>query len=230
MKIVKLSQREDREAWLEFRRGKITGTKASKVRPLRIGKDKTPTGFWELVADNLAIPKDGESERDRGLRLEPESITETVKQFGLKNVDLDPGMWVSDEDERIAVSPDAGELSPKPTWGIETKSLDSKNHIKAIVMDRRAKKLDGYNPVNSLKIDSRCDFTSQVVQYFVVNPDMRRLYFSLHDDRMALDHLVHYVIVIERKHVADLVEQQMQEQKDVLKEVRALLKELKEDK
>jgi hypothetical protein len=226
MKIIKLSQTEDREAWLEQRRGLITGAKAKVVKPLSRGADRTPAGFWELLAENLAIAKDGESERDRGLRLQEDGLKATAKDFRLK-LDLDPGFWVSDVDPNIALSPDASEVGDKPTYAGENKSLDSKNHLKMIVNDRRAKKLPDYNPFNSLRVDSQLDFQDQALQYFVVNENLQTLYFGLYDDRMALEHLVHYVIVIERKHVQDLLQPRLEEQRDILKEVKALIKELK---
>jgi hypothetical protein len=99
-----------------------------------------------------------------------------------------------------------------------------------IVNDHRAKKLPNYNPFNSLRVDSQLDFQDQALQYFVVNENLQTLYFGLYDDRMALEHLVHYVIVIEREHVQDLLQPRLEEQRDILKEVKALIKELKNAK
>lgn len=229
MKIVKLSQTEDREAWLEERRGVITGTKAKSVKPLTRGTDRTPSGFWELLAENLAISKDGESEMDRGLRVQEEALTDLSKRLKIK-LDIDPGFWVSDIDPNIAVSPDGAEPGDNPTYAAENKSLDSKNHLKMMVYDRRAKKLPDYNPFNSLKVDARLDFQDQVLQYFIVNESLQNFYFNLYDDRMAYENLIAYIIIIERKHVADLIEPRIAEEKSILAEVRALIKELKDAK
>jgi hypothetical protein len=229
MQIIKLSQTEDRDAWLEGRRGLITGAKAKGIKLLNRGTDRTPAGFWELLAENLAIAKDGESERDRGLRLQNDGLLIIEKQFKLK-LDLDPGFWVSDIDPNIAISPDASEIGNKPVYAAETKSLDSKNHLKLIINDCRAKKLPEYNPFNSLKIDSSLDFQDQALQYFVVNEKLKTLYFGLYDDRIALEHLIQYTIIVERKHVQDLIEPRIEEQKDILKEIKLLIKELKNAK
>jgi len=226
MKIIRVSQSEDRQQWLDLRRGKISGSKAKGVKPLTRGTDRTPAGFWELLAENLAIAKDGEPEKDRGLRFENEALIKTAKQYKLK-LDLDPGMWVSDFDADISVSPDSAEQGDKPTYAVEAKCLDSKNHLRGLVRDRTAKKTKEYNPLNSLKISSQCDFVDQAVQYFVVNEQLETLYFALYDDRMALDHLMLHVITIKREHVRELVEAQLEAQKDILKEVRKLIKELK---
>lgn len=224
MKIFKLSQANDREAFLEFRRGKITGTKAKNLKMLTRGKDRTPAGFYEVMAEKLAIGKDGESERERGLRLEKEAIIATCRSLKI-DIDFDPGVWVSDEDEDIMVSPDACETSLKPTFAIEAKCLDSKNHLQGIVQDLKAKKEEHYNPINSLKIGTS-DFRWQVTQYFVVNEGLETVYFTLYDDRFAHEKLMHHVITIYRGDIADTIKTQFTEQKLLLADMRAIIKEL----
>lgn len=224
MKIIRLSQANDREAFLDFRRGRITGSKAKNVKLLTRGSNRTPAGFYEVMAEKLAIGKDGEPERERGLRLENEAIELTAKKLNLK-VDLDPGVWVSDEDEDIMVSPDACEDSKTPMFAIEAKCLDSKNHLQGMIQDIQAKKLEGYNPIESLKIGTS-DFRWQVIQYFVVNGDLKKVYFVLYDDRFAHDKLMHYVIEINRNDIAEQIESQRADQKSLLAEMRKIIKEL----
>jgi len=223
MRIVKVSQQEDREAWLELRRGVVTGTKASKVAPPKRGQ-ATPQGIYELLAEQVAIAKDGEPERDRGLRCEPEALAAVEKKLGIK-LDTDPGMWLS-QDGKIGVSPDAAEKSPKPTFAAETKCLDSKNHLQAIINDYEAKSLDNYNPLNSLKI-SREDYAPQVIQYFLVNKNLQTVYFALYDDRIALDNVVLYIIPIHREHVEDRVKEQAMFERSAISQVEAMIKILK---
>ena len=226
MQIIAVSQSEDREAWLEGRRGVVTGTKAAKVAPPKKGIG-VPQGVFELLAENVAIAKDGEPERDRGLRLEHEGLALTAAKYRLK-LNLDPGMWLSD-DGKLGVSPDAAEDVKKPTYAAENKSLDSKNHLQAIINDWVAKKLPNYNPIGSLKI-ATSDFAPQAIQYFVVNPDLQILYFGLYDDRIALDNVVHYVIEIKREHVAEYIDGQEAYERDALKKVDEMIKILKEIK
>jgi len=225
MKIIKLSQQTDREAWLDARRTMITGSKAKKVKPLTRGADRTPAGFWELLAENMAIAKDGEPEMDRGQRLEKEAIALTAKKLKL-NINDDAGLWVSDDNENIGVSPDGAEDVDEPTYAVEAKCLDSKNHLMAIVMDYRAKKTDEYNPFESLKFGTN-DFRDQALQYFIVDEVLETLYFTLYDDRMALDNLVHYVITIKRSDVAGMIVERYDEQKSILNDIKMLIKELK---
>lgn len=222
MKIVKLSQENDREAWLDFRRTLITGTKAKAIKPLSRGKDRTPVGFWDLLAENLAIAKDGEPERDRGLRLENEAITKTAKLFKL-DLTLDPGIWVSDKNNKIAISPDSAEKGDKPTYAVEAKCLDSKNHIKAIVLDRRAKASSDYHAFDSIPTEYR----EQVIQYFAVNEHLKTLYFSFYDDRIVIDKLMHHTIVINRPPIAEEIKEQTETQIEVLDQIKELIKELR---
>ena len=79
MRIIKVSQSNDRESWLDLRRGIITGTKAKSVAPPARSKN-TPAGIFSLLAEHVAIAKDGEPERDRGLRLEKEALEITNKK------------------------------------------------------------------------------------------------------------------------------------------------------
>lgn len=223
MKIVNVSQSNDREAWLELRRGVATGTKAGKVAPPKRGNG-TPQGVFELLAEKVAIAKDGEPERDRGLRLEQEALMMTNTKLNL-DLNLDPGMWLSD-DGKLGVSPDAAENSKKPTYASEAKCLDSKNHLQAIINDYEAKQQDDYNPLNSLKI-STTDYSPQVIQYFVINPDLLTLYFTLYDDRIALDNVVHYVIVVEREHVEKFIHEQEMYERAAVTQVNVMIKILK---
>lgn len=226
MKIIKVSQSVDRENWLEIRKGVITSTKAKSVKPLSRGKS-LPAGIYELLAEKVAISKDGEPERDRGLRLENEALLKTQDKYKL-DLELDAGMWFSD-DMKLGVSPDGSEVGDKPTYAAEAKCLDTKNHLQAILTDYQNKKLPGYNPLDSLKI-GKSDFTSQVIQYFVINPDLKTLYFTLYDDRVALENVIHYVIIINREHVAEFVDSQELYEREAISKVNQMIKILKEIK
>lgn len=225
MQIIKLSQRDDRESWLELRRGVITGTKAKAIAPLKRGSG-TPQGIYELLAEKVAIEKGDEEERDRGLRCEADAVIKTQDKFNL-DLNLDPGLWLSD-DGKLGISPDAAELcTGNPTYAVEAKCLDSKNHLQAILNDHEAKQLDDYNPINSLKI-STTDYAPQAIQYFLINPDLETLYFTLYDDRVALDNVVHYVIVISQEHVEKSIKEQEIYERAAINQINAMIKILKE--
>lgn len=226
MQIIKVSQSEDRLAWLDLRKGVVTGTKAKTVAPPKRGAT-IPQGVFELLAEKVAIQKDGEPERDRGLRLENEALQITAKKYKL-DLDLDPGMWLSD-DGKLGVSPDAAENTDNPTYAAEAKCLDSKNHLQGILNDVANKKSLQYNPIDSLKI-ATSDFSPQAIQYFVVNKKLQILYFTLYDDRIALDNIVHYVIEIKRQDVEQYVEGQEAYERSALAAVDEMIKRLKEIK
>ena len=221
MQIIKLSQTNDREAWLDARRGLITGSKAKGIKPLTRGTDRTPAGFWELLAERLSVAKDGEPDMDRGQRLENEALQHTADKYGIE-FDLDAGMWVSDEIKGMAVSPDSAEYGDKPTYAGEAKCLATKNHLQAVVADIRAKKLDGYQPFNSVPKE----YQDQVLQYFAVNPHLQKVYFTLYDDRIALNKLMHHVIIVERTYVQDRVDILLQIETDVLEQIKETIGEL----
>lgn len=226
MKIIRLSQSNDREAWLDIRKGIITGTKAKKVKP-PVRSQKLPTGIYELIAEKIAVEKDGEPERERGLRLENEALLLTQDKYKL-DLDLDCGIWLSD-DGNLGVSPDAAQVGDKPTYAAEAKCLDTKNHIQIILQDYIAKQLPQYNPIDSLKIETS-DFRDQVIQYFVINPYLQTVYFTLYDDRVVLDNIMHYVIIVKREHIIDFIDGQEAYERDALDKVNNLIKVLKEIK
>lgn len=226
MKIVKLSQTEDREAWLQMRIGKITGSKSKQLKPLSRGTDRTPQGFWQLLAEKLAVAPDGEKDMDRGQRLEKDALEILAAKENL-DINLDPGMWVSDDSDDLAVSPDGSENTDTPTWAAEVKCLSSANHLKHVIKDSRARAKEEYSPIHHVPDDAKSAYREQVVQYFVVNEKLQRLYFVLYDDRIALDKYMHHVIVIERSQIEAEIAEQKRTQLETLAEINNLIEELK---
>lgn len=227
MQIVRLSQDIDREAWLEERRGLATGSKAKSLKPLSRGEDRTPAGFWDLAAERISVAQDGEPPRDRGKRLEREAAAMTVTKLKLKNPSGDPGLWVSDFSKFIGVSPDDYEDTDKPTWAIESKSVGNGKHLKYVWKDIKVKELPDYRAFNSIPNETGCFFREQLIQYFLVNEDLKVLYFTLYNDLFIYDWLVHHVITIKREDVLEQIEQQKNQQLETIKQVNSILKEIK---
>ena len=69
---------QDKEEWLNARAGKITGSKLKDLIVKRGTGEKK--GFYQLIADRVAIAPDGENPMDRGTRLEEEAIERFVKE------------------------------------------------------------------------------------------------------------------------------------------------------
>lgn len=187
---------------------------------------KTGIEFWKFLAETMAEQPDGEPPMERGHRLEPENIHHTLQQLGYKPEDCitDCGIWESDEDDRLACSPDAYENSQRPTWAIECKSLGSAYHLQAVIpwmihsqailhhglpenlADTAAQVLPP--TVASLKATAM-DFIpdaykAQVLQYFVVCDTLETLYFSMYDPRVY-GNARHQIIPIHRKDITTLI-------------------------
>ena len=195
---------------------------------------KLTVDFWGFLAELLAAETSAENPAERGHRLENENASITINKLGIpmSDVEFDTGMWVSDTDPRIAVSPDAHEKSERPTWAIECKSLGTANHLAAVVPivlnDMHASDtpiadlipqiapqlLDGDNVRAFDLIPDK--YHAQALQYFVVNPDLDRLYFAFYDPRVYGINLSHVYVTIPRESVAGEIEAQLE------RELRAL--------
>jgi len=194
IKIIKFDSREE---WLDARVGKITGTRLKDLISLRgAGKKK---GFYELIAERVAVPADGENTMERGIRLESEAVERFEKETG-KKVNSDLVLWVSDLDENIAISPD-GYINQ--TEAIEIKCINSASHIEALLTQ-----------------EIPAEYKFQVLQYFIVNPKLKKLFFIFYDPRIpAKDY---FVITVERKDVEDDVKKYLEEELAIIKEVEAI--------
>lgn len=187
---------------------------------------KVSIEFWKFLAETMAEQPDNENPMERGHRLEPENIQLTLMQLGYQQKDCitDCGIWESDEDNRIACSPDAYENTKNPTWAIECKSLGSAYHLQTVIPwmihsqlirqhslpDKLADTAAQVLPetTTSLKttgIDFIPDkYKHQALQYFVVCDTLETLYFSLYDPRVYGD-ARHQIIPIYRKDIKTLI-------------------------
>lgn len=198
---------------------------------------KVNIDFWKFLAETMAEQPDGENPMERGHRLEPENIQLTLQQLGCKQEDCitDCGIWESDEDPRIACSPDAYQASENPTWAIECKSLGSAYHLQAVIpwmvhsQRIRQREIPGNladaaaqilpPTATSLKA-TNMDFIpdaykAQVLQYFVVCDTLETLYFSMYDPRVYGD-ARHQVIPINRGSIQPLIAEHKRKQLNVL--------------
>lgn len=192
-KILKF---ETVEEWLDARKGKITGTRLGTMFSKR---DKKPLkGFYELIAERVAIPADGENVMDRGKRLETEAIERFEAETG-KVVNKDLVLWTREDDENIAVSPD-GFIGD--TEAVEVKCLNSASHIEAY--------LTGEIP---------CEYEYQVLQYFIVNENLKTLNFCFYDPRMPKDFFWHKV---ERADVAEKITEYLEMEREAIKKIKEI--------
>lgn len=198
MKTLTFQNKED---WMQARIGKITGSRLKDLISLRGNGRKK--GFYELIAERVALPADGENVMDRGLRLEIEAVERFEKETG-KKVDTSLVLWIDEENDSIAVSPD-GFIGK--TEALETKCLNSASHIEALLTQ---------------KIPSEYDF--QVLQYFIVNPKLKTLYFAFYDPRIPSKDFFYFTI--NRKDREDEIKVYRDEQLKILEEVEKITLEL----
>ena len=230
-KLEAMADKAKTEEKAEEYRAKAEQAKRDNER-LKVNLD-----FWQFLADMIAEQPDGEPPMERGHRLENTNIMMACEKFDISPdvVEFDTGMWVSDVDDRIAVSPDAhakprifNGLEHNPTFAFEAKSLGTKYHLQTVVPFRVYQMLNysetpdsQRNELQSLSLklfpeilETRREFDfipeqyqSQVLQYFVVNPDLHTVYFTMLDDRVY-GSLQHEVFAVERQSVASEIEAQ----------------------
>lgn len=187
--------------WLEARKTRITG---SRLKDIVIKRATAPKiGFYELIAERLALPGDGENPMERGTRLEDEAI-ELFRQKTKKEVDSSLILWTRDDNESIAVSPDGiiGE-----TEACEVKCLASSRHIEAFLTN---------------KVPNEYEY--QVLQYFIVNEKLETLYFIFYDPRLSVKDFFYFTVTREEK--KEDIEKYLAYQKEVLEQVKQIVNSL----
>ena len=102
-KLEAMADKAKTEEKAEEYRAKAEQAKRDNER-LKVNLD-----FWQFLADMIAEQPDGEPPMERGHRLENTNIMMACEKLDISPdvVEFDTGMWVSDVDDRIAVSPDA---------------------------------------------------------------------------------------------------------------------------
>lgn len=198
MKIISF---ENKEAWLLGRLRKITGSRLKSIYSKRASSEKK-IGYYELIAERLGVPADeNEKPMDRGNRLEEEAVARFAKETG-KKVDTSLVIWSRDENESIAISPDASVVGEPAA--VEAKCLSGAKHIKAYLTQ-----------------EIPDDYEEQMYQYFVVNDELQTLYFVFFDPRFLSPKLQYFVIEIKRKDIQADITKFLAFEKDTLAEVDA---------
>lgn len=204
----------------------------AKNKRLKVGIE-----FWKFLAETMAEQPTNENPMERGHRLEPENILLTLQQLGCQQKDCvtDCGIWESDEDPRIACSPDAYQASTNPTWAIECKSLGSAYHLQAVIpwmihsqlirqhtlpeniAETAAQVLPAATTnLNATGIDFIPNtYRAQAIQYFVVCDTLETLYFSLYDPRVY-GNARHQTIPVRRKDIQPLIAEHKRKQLNTL--------------
>ena len=196
-----INKYEDREQWLAGRRGKITGSRLKDI----ISKRATTgykKGYYELIAEKIAIEPDGERPMDRGNRLELEAIERFTKETK-KKVNTDLVIWTMDDNKSIAISPDGYiEKGKKIVEAVEAKCLSSASHIEAWI----TKQIPD-------------EYQYQKLQYFIVNPDLETLHFVFYDPRIPCKD--YFTIETHRKDIEKEILETLEYESKILESVNA---------
>jgi putative phage-type endonuclease len=202
VQIVNLEQGSDE--WFDYRKGKISGTMLADLYSKR-GNRKL--GFYELIAERLALDPDDENRMERGLRLEDEAAELFAQQTGKKLEVV--GVCVHDKYPSIINSPDRliKGKSGKYTEAVEIKCLSPSRHLQAVIE----------NEVPD-------EFEAQKLQYFIVNPDLEKLYFVFYDPRIPTVPL--HSVEVTREELGDTPERYLKFQLEQLEEVDKIIERL----
>lgn len=198
---MKVTKFDGRESWLAARRGRITGSRLKDIYTKRA--DTRKIGFYELIAERLALPPDGENPMDRGNRLEEEAIERFAKETG-KKVNTDLVIWSRDDSDAIAVSPD-GVIGK--TEAVEAKCLSSARHIEAFLTQEIPE-----------------EYKHQRLQYFIVNESLKALHFVFYDPRLYTT--PYFVLTTKREDVEAEITEYLAFQRDILTEVDEIVNRL----
>lgn len=200
MKIVNNLEQRSPE-WEAIRRGVITGTKLKGLMG-RTNKD----WVYQLVAERLSLGGEEETDLARGVRLESEAIEKFVEETKKKVEKV--GFAFSDESKWIGISPDGLiKNKGKYTEAVEVKCLAGKNHIKAF-----------------FEKEIPDEYKWQVTQYFIVNKDLKKLYFVFYDDRIKECSLI--VLEITRKELEEDIKKAKEVMSKSLEQVELLVDKL----
>jgi len=192
---------EDREEWLNARRGKITGSRLKDI-VVKKGTGKK-IGFYELIAERLGIPADDENAMARGTRLEEEAVAKFVEETK-KKVNTDLVIWQRDDNESIAISPD-GFIGK--TEAVECKCLSSARHIEALLTQQVPD-----------------EYEYQVLQYFIVNDTLKTLYVVFYDPRLLAKPF--FYLTVNRTDIKEDIEHYLDYQRKILEEVDEIINKL----
>ncbi|MDE2015985.1 MAG: YqaJ viral recombinase family protein [Patescibacteria group bacterium] len=198
---MKTTRFENSEDWLAARAGKITGTRLKDIVVKR-GTGKK-IGFYELIAERLFSPPDGEDPMERGTRLQDEALDAFCAETG-KKVKRELAFWQREENENIAISPDA---AIGKTEAVEVKCLSSARHLEAYLTQQVPD-----------------DYKYQTLQYFIVNDKLKTLHVVFYDPRVSVK--PYFRLRIDEKDIREESTELLAYERETLREVDEIVKKL----
>ncbi len=222
MKIITdISQNS--EEWLAYRRGKLTGSKASLVTPKKRGSGQRAE-YWELLAEQFITDdvEDVSSKADeRGHQLEQDCIDITAAKLGLTNI-VTGAIWESSNG--IAISPDAYVDADPITVAIECKCLNAANHFKAW---HEATYSEGGKGVLHVIPEA---YRTQAVHYFITNTNLDTLYFAFYNPQFAIKatRIAHFIITIQRSWIKEEIQELLDLELTTMAQIQEEVKKINE--
>lgn len=227
--IVKLLEKKNGEPLTPKEKLQTAPVLAGLLEPRELAQLKLESErkrrYYEIIAEDVARPITPNDYADRlngqqfsmmarGHILEPDAIALFAERMGHPDkfiVDSEPGVWESDDNPNIYVSPDAAiENSNGEIWGAaEVKCLSSWEVVKAYLENTYPKE---YEP--------------QAIKYFVVNEKLQKLYFLLYTD--VIPGLELQIFEIKREDVAGQIEEAKAFEDEVMKLVTQDIKKIRE--
>lgn len=187
--------------WHQKRKTAITGTMLKGLMGTAYARQEA---MYEAIANRLTVGVDDgyENPMERGTRLEPNAIA--MFEFETKKSVEAIGFCESDDNEAIAQSPDGYIRDTDDTEAVEVKCMGGKNHIKMWLTNEVPK-----------------DYYWQVIQYFVVNDKLQKLYFVGYNPDIPTHPL--HTIEIQRSELEGDIKRAMESQKVFIQELEATL-------
>ena len=202
MKTLDLQQ--GTQEWHDARRCTITGTKLQNVMGTL---EAQTTLIAELIAEKgTELTKEVKvtAEMERGTAEEDFAVKKFEAKTGL-TVDR-VGMCVHKEWSWVALSPDGliKDEDGKYTEAVEIKCPDSKKLIKNKINNIVDPKETGLMGARGLKAGAPflgvpSEYKWQIVHYFLVNPDLQKLYFVTYDERFIDEDAKLYTVEVLRE-------------------------------
>lgn len=187
--------------WEQLRKTHLTGTVLKGLMGTPRARQEA---IYEAIANRLTVGVNSDEEyenpMERGIRLEPDAIAEFEFETNKKVESI--GLCENDEVPAIGQSPDGYIKDTDDTEAIEVKSMGGKNHIKLWLT----------NEVPD-------EYKWQVIQYFVVNDKLQKLYFVGYNPQIPVHPL--HIIEVERDEVK--IKQAREAQEIFLKEIEVIL-------
>ncbi len=204
--------------WEQVRLCKITGTKLKKVMG-------TINDRVELIAELIAEEGTQQSKHfastedmRRGTAEEPLAIKAFEKQKGI-TVDS-VGFCVSYEFDFLGLSPDGfiKDSSGEYTQAVEIKNPNSSTLIKYKLANMIDEKELGLTPAKKPFLGIPAQYKWQVIDYFIVNEKLKKLYFVTYDERFISNDMKLYIVEVNRDN--EILQDEMNRAKEMLKSFR----------